>query len=56
VMVPAALPDGPPAEAHPVVLHAVDAGVERTLFPGSRPFPIASASTHLAAGLVYQSD
>jgi uncharacterized protein (TIGR03083 family) len=42
VMVPGALPHGPPAEAHPVVLHAVDAGVERTLFPGSRPFPIAA--------------
>jgi hypothetical protein len=24
------------------VLHAVDAGVERTLFPGTRPFPIAA--------------
>lgn len=42
VMVPGALPDGPPAEAHPVVLHAVDADAERTLFPGSRPFPIAA--------------
>jgi uncharacterized protein (TIGR03083 family) len=42
VMVPAALPAGPPPEAHPVVLHAVDAGVERTLFPGTRPFPIAA--------------
>ena len=42
VMVPGALPDGPPPEAHPVVLHAVDADVERTLFPGSRPFPIAA--------------
>ncbi len=42
VMVPSALPDGPPASAHPVVLHAVDADVERTLFPGSRPFPIAA--------------
>lgn len=42
VMVPAALPDGPPAGAHPVVFHAVDAGAERTLFPGSRPFPIAA--------------
>jgi uncharacterized protein (TIGR03083 family) len=41
VMVPAALPEGPPPEAHPVVLHAVDADVERTLFPGTRPFPIA---------------
>ena len=42
VMVPAALPDGPPASAHPVTFHAVDAGTERTLFPGSRPFPIAA--------------
>ena len=42
VMVPAALPGGPPPEAHPVVLHALDADAERTLFPGSRPFPIAA--------------
>ncbi|TFV77559.1 maleylpyruvate isomerase family mycothiol-dependent enzyme [Blastococcus sp. CT_GayMR19] len=42
VMVPGALPDGPPPDAHPVVLHAVDADAERTLFPGSRPFPIAA--------------
>jgi uncharacterized protein (TIGR03083 family) len=42
VMVPGALPDGPPEGAHPVVFHAVDAGTERTLFPGSRPFPIAA--------------
>ena len=42
VMVPGALPDGPPADAHPVVLHAVDADAERTLFPGTRPFPIAA--------------
>jgi uncharacterized protein (TIGR03083 family) len=42
VLVPAALPDGPPSGAHPVVFRAVDAGVERTLFPGSRPFPIAA--------------
>jgi uncharacterized protein (TIGR03083 family) len=41
VMVPGALPEGPPEGAHPVVLHAVDAGVERVLFPGSRPEPIA---------------
>jgi uncharacterized protein (TIGR03083 family) len=41
VMVPGALPDGPPEDAHPVVFHAVDADAERTLFPGSRPFPIA---------------
>ena len=42
VMVPSALPDGPPECAHPVVLHAVDADAERTLFPGTRPFPIAA--------------
>ncbi len=46
VMVPGALPEGPPADAHPVVFHAVDAGVdggvERTLFPGSRPSPVAT--------------
>lgn len=42
VMAPAALPQGPPPEAHPVVLHAVDADAERTLFPGTRPFPIAT--------------
>jgi uncharacterized protein (TIGR03083 family) len=41
VLVPSAHPDGPPPHAHPVVLHAVDADAERTLFPGSRPFPIA---------------
>jgi uncharacterized protein (TIGR03083 family) len=44
VIVPATLPDGPPPGAHPVTFHAVDAGVERTLFPGSRPFPIAALS------------
>ncbi|MGY1753330.1 maleylpyruvate isomerase family mycothiol-dependent enzyme [Blastococcus sp. SYSU D01042] len=42
VMVPGALPEGPPPGAHPVVLHAVDAGAERTLFPGSRPLPVAA--------------
>ncbi|TYP89081.1 maleylpyruvate isomerase family mycothiol-dependent enzyme [Blastococcus xanthinilyticus] len=42
LMVPAALPDGPPADAHPVVFHAVDADAVRTLFPGTRPFPIAA--------------
>jgi uncharacterized protein (TIGR03083 family) len=41
VMVPSTLPDGPPESAHPVVLHALDAGAERTLFAGTRPFPIA---------------
>ncbi|MGY1633277.1 maleylpyruvate isomerase family mycothiol-dependent enzyme [Geodermatophilus sp. SYSU D01186] len=42
VMVPAVFPHGPPDTAHPVVFHAVDADAERTLFPGSRPFPIAA--------------
>jgi uncharacterized protein (TIGR03083 family) len=42
VMVPGVLPDGPPPGAHPVVLHAIDAGVERTLFAGSRPYPVAT--------------
>lgn len=41
VMVPGALPGGPPETAHPIVLHALDAGVERVLFPGTRPFPAA---------------
>ena len=41
VFVPSALPQGPPESAHPVVLHAVDADAERTLFPGTRPFPVA---------------
>src|SRR3954451_20317259 len=42
VMVPGALPEGSPAGAHPVVFHAVDAAADRTLFPGTRPFPIAA--------------
>lgn len=42
VMVPGSLPDGPPEGAHPVVFHAVDADEVRTLFPGTRPFPIAA--------------
>jgi uncharacterized protein (TIGR03083 family) len=42
VMVPGALPGGPPESAHPVVFHAVDADAERTLFPGTKPFPIAA--------------
>ena len=42
VIVPAALADGPPERAHPVVFHAVDADAERTLFAGTRPFPIAT--------------
>ena len=44
VMVPAALPQGAPEDAHPVVFHAVDADVERTLFPETRPFPIATVT------------
>ena len=44
IMVPGALPDGPPEGAHPVVFHAVDADAERTLFPGSKPFPIAAVT------------
>ena len=42
VMVPGKLTEGPPPHAHPVVLHAVDADAERTLFPVTRPFPIAT--------------
>jgi uncharacterized protein (TIGR03083 family) len=42
VMVPGALPQGPPPDAHPVVFHAVDADAERRLFRGVRPFPIAT--------------
>jgi uncharacterized protein (TIGR03083 family) len=44
VFVPKVLPQGPPPDAHPVVLHAVDADAERTLFPGTRPFPIAAVT------------
>ena len=42
VLVPGRLPDGPPEHAHPVVFHAVDVDAERTLFPGTKPFPIAA--------------
>ena len=42
VMVPAALPEGPPTGAEPVVLHAVDADAERTLFPGTADLPVAT--------------
>jgi uncharacterized protein (TIGR03083 family) len=42
VMVPSALPQGPPEDGHPVVFHAVDADAERTLFPGVKPFPVAT--------------
>ena len=44
VFVPKALPQGPPPGAHPVVFHAVDADAERTLFPGTQPFPIAAVT------------
>jgi uncharacterized protein (TIGR03083 family) len=42
VMVPGALPDGPPAGAEPVVFHAVDADAERRLFAGSGDLPVAT--------------
>ncbi|MGK5115435.1 MULTISPECIES: maleylpyruvate isomerase family mycothiol-dependent enzyme [unclassified Geodermatophilus] len=51
VIVPGVFPAGPPEAAHPVVFHAVDADAERTLFAGSRPFPIA-ALTGTAGDLV----
>lgn len=41
VIVPATWPVGSPI-ARPVTFHVVDAGIERTLFPGTRPFPIAA--------------
>jgi uncharacterized protein (TIGR03083 family) len=42
VMVPGALPAGPPAGAEPVVFHAVDADAERTLFAGTSSLPVAT--------------
>jgi uncharacterized protein (TIGR03083 family) len=42
VMVPGALPGGPPTGAEPVVFHAVDAEAERTLFPGTADLPVAT--------------
>jgi len=42
VMVPGTLPGGPPPGAEPVVLHAVDADAERTLFPGTAQLPVAT--------------
>jgi uncharacterized protein (TIGR03083 family) len=42
VMVPGALPGGPPAGAEPVVFHAVDADAERTLFAGTADLPVAT--------------
>jgi uncharacterized protein (TIGR03083 family) len=44
VMVPGALPDGPPSGAEPVVFHAVDADAERTLFPGTSDLPVATVT------------
>ena len=42
VMVPGALPGGPPTGAEPVVLHAVDADAERTVFAGTADLPVAT--------------
>ena len=42
VLVPGALPGGPPSGAEPVVFHAVDADAERTLFPGTADLPVAT--------------
>jgi uncharacterized protein (TIGR03083 family) len=42
VMVPGALPAGPPSGAQPVVFHAVDADAERILFPGTSDLPVAT--------------
>jgi uncharacterized protein (TIGR03083 family) len=42
VMVPGALPGGPPTGAEPVVFHAVDADAERTLFAGTADLPVAA--------------
>ena len=42
LMVPGALPGGPPTGAEPVVFHAVDADAERTLFPGTSDLPVAT--------------
>jgi uncharacterized protein (TIGR03083 family) len=42
VMVPGALPGGPPTGAEPVVFHAVDADAERTLFAGTADLPVAT--------------
>ena len=41
VMVPGVLPQGPPPDARPVVLHAVEADADRVLFPGTAPVPVA---------------
>jgi uncharacterized protein (TIGR03083 family) len=42
LMVPGALPGGPPAGAQPVVFHALDVDAERTLFPGTSDLPVAT--------------
>jgi uncharacterized protein (TIGR03083 family) len=42
VMVPGALPGGPPSGAQPVALRAVDAAAERTLFAGTADAPVAT--------------
>ena len=42
VMVPGALPGGPPSGAEPVVFHAVDADAERTVFAGTADLPVAT--------------
>jgi len=42
LMVPGALPGGPPAGAEPVVFHAVDVDAERTLFSGTSDLPVAT--------------
>jgi uncharacterized protein (TIGR03083 family) len=44
VMVPGALPGGPPAGAGPVVLHATDTGARRTLFGTAGGPPVATLS------------
>jgi uncharacterized protein (TIGR03083 family) len=44
VMVPGALPGGPPAGAGPVVFHAVDADAQRTLFAGTADLPVATVT------------
>ena len=43
---PARCPTARPADAHPVVFHAVDADAERTLFPGTPAVPDRRAHRH----------
>jgi uncharacterized protein (TIGR03083 family) len=52
VMVPGALPGGPPPGAEPVVFHAVDADAERTLFPGTADLPVATLTGRAGALLL----